>query len=258
MTARLRTLLIIALAAILGSLLGRLAAQLRARAEAGRDPFEGGFELNLRPQEIVPGVIAGFRISEPPWSWLRIPAWLAAFTTNLTVGALGGDLDRLRGEFERRALDLFGIELDSDPGSAEPTSIWSMAGDEREEPGGQSQESEPPSRAAQAAEQTLEGQVTEGREPSAPPIEPTAPTDRAAPGSRPQPSPNDSIATLSGPPLAVPPSSPTTRERMPGAGPTVWTSENAPNGDAEVDQIREALTRGFTPFKSSQPDRGLS
>lgn len=110
MGRRLRNLILIGLAAVVGSALGRYAAQIHARIDAGEDPLGAAFEFDIRPQELVPGVVAAFRVGEPPWSWLHVPAWLAAFATNFAVTAVGGDLDRLRQTIEERAMGMLGIE----------------------------------------------------------------------------------------------------------------------------------------------------
>jgi hypothetical protein len=111
MVRRLRTIVLVAIAAAAGALIGRLAAEARARLDAGEDPLGIDFrDIQLRPQELVPGFVAAFRVGEPPWSWLHIPAWLAAFGTNFVISAVGGDLDRLRKMAEERALGAFGIQ----------------------------------------------------------------------------------------------------------------------------------------------------
>jgi len=110
MGRRLRNLILIALAGVAGALLGRYAARMHARIDAGEDPFEAEFDLDIRPQEVVPGLVAAFRVGEPPWSWLHIPGWLAAFGTNFAVAAVGGDLDRLRDTIEERVLGKLGLD----------------------------------------------------------------------------------------------------------------------------------------------------
>ncbi len=112
MGRHLRKFIMIGLAAVVGSVLGRYASQVHARIEAGEDPLGADFEFDIRPQEIVPGVVAAFRVGEPPWSWLHVPAWLAAFATNFTIAAVGGDLDRLRQTIEERAMGMLGLDVD--------------------------------------------------------------------------------------------------------------------------------------------------
>jgi hypothetical protein len=60
----------------------------------------GALGLRVRPQDVVPGVVAAFRVGDPPWSWFHIPRWLAAFGVNFATAALSGDLGRLRELFE--------------------------------------------------------------------------------------------------------------------------------------------------------------
>jgi hypothetical protein len=112
MVRHLRKFILIGLAAVIGSALGRYAAQVHARMDAGEDPLGAEFELDIRPQQLVPGVVAAFRVGEPPWSWLHVPAWLAAFATNFVVAAVGGDLDRLRQTIEERAMGMLGLDPD--------------------------------------------------------------------------------------------------------------------------------------------------
>ncbi len=111
MFRRLRTLILIAMAAGAGALIGRWAAEARARLDRGDDPLAIDIhDLQVRPQDVVPGVVAAFRVGEPPWSWLHIPGWLAAFGTNFAVSAVGGDLERLRQMAEERVLGAMGLE----------------------------------------------------------------------------------------------------------------------------------------------------
>ena len=112
MLRRLRFVLFIAIAAIAGALAGRLAAEFRRRTEAGEDPMDIDItSISLRPSDLVPGIVAAFRVRDTPWSWLHIPSWLAAFGVNLGVAAVGGDLGRLREMAERAAFGVAGIEF---------------------------------------------------------------------------------------------------------------------------------------------------
>ncbi len=111
MFRRLRNLILIVIAAGLGAVIGRWVAEARARLDTGDDPLAVDLhDLQVRPQDFVPGVVAAFRVGEPPWSWLHIPAWFAAFGTNFAAAAVGGDLDRLRQMAEDRAMSAFGLE----------------------------------------------------------------------------------------------------------------------------------------------------
>ncbi len=111
MVRRLRSLLFILLAAGLGAVLGRLALDARKRMEAGESPAAiDPSKITLRVQDVVPGLVAAFRVKDAPWSWFHIPSWLAAFTVNLGVGALGGDLARFRAQAERTAFEFAGLD----------------------------------------------------------------------------------------------------------------------------------------------------
>ena len=115
MLRRLRKFALIIIAAGAGVLIGRGAAKSRARSKAGEDPLKLDKEdLEISPQDMAPGVIAAFRVGEPPWSWLHIPGWLAAFGTNFAVTAVGGDLDRLREVAEEYGLSFLGFDTETD------------------------------------------------------------------------------------------------------------------------------------------------
>jgi hypothetical protein len=106
-----RNVILIVIAAAVGAVLGRWTAEARARLDKGGDPLAIDLhDLQIRPQDFVPGVVAAFRVGEPPWSWLHIPGWLAAFGTNFAAAAVGGDLDRLRHMAEERAMSAIGLE----------------------------------------------------------------------------------------------------------------------------------------------------
>jgi len=124
MLRRLRSFVLIAIAAIAGAVCGRMFAQMRA-ARLDADAFGGADRgIRLRPQDLVPGVVAAFRVSEPPWSWLHLPGWLAAFGVNFAAAALAGDLGRLREMFESGGISLG--DSWADPPSA---ANWSVAED---------------------------------------------------------------------------------------------------------------------------------
>lgn len=115
MLRRLRSLILILLFALAGALLGRIAAEVRRRQEAGEDPADIDIRtIRIRPADLVPGLVAAVRVHDQPWSWLRIPSWLAAFSVNLAVAAVGGDLSRFRDMAERYAFGLAGIGDDGD------------------------------------------------------------------------------------------------------------------------------------------------
>lgn len=78
--------------AVLGAVAGRVAMDLRQRQLRG-EPLEVKLDASsLRPQEIVPGIIAAMRVRDRPWSYLHIPGWFAAFAVNFAVSALGREL----------------------------------------------------------------------------------------------------------------------------------------------------------------------
>lgn len=96
--------------AVVGAVAGRIAVDLRQRHLRG-EPLEVKLDASsLRPQEIVPGLIAAMRVRDRPWSYLHIPGWFAAFAVNFAVSALGRELRPLDDEdgetaaaFEARA-----------------------------------------------------------------------------------------------------------------------------------------------------------
>ena len=102
MFRRLRSLIFVLAAAVIGAVLGRIAFRARERMEAGESPLDiDPAAVRMRPQDFIPGLVAAFRVKDAPWSWFHIPAWLAAFAVNFGVGALGGDLARLKAQAER-------------------------------------------------------------------------------------------------------------------------------------------------------------
>ncbi len=125
MLRRLRSALLIALAAVIGALAGRLAAEMRRRAEAGEPPKGalGEVSLNprtLSPRELVPGIVAAVRVRDVPWSYLHIPSWFAALSVNFGAAALARELEQL-GELTR--------------GGGRGGQVWEPGGWERAEVG---------------------------------------------------------------------------------------------------------------------------
>ena len=116
---RIRFLLFIAVAAIVGAVAGRVAAEVRRQQEAGEPVSVSLDDVKIRIQDVVPGLVAAARVRDTPWSWLHIPSWMAAFGVNFGVAAVGGDLSRIREMAERAAFGFAGIEL---PGEDEPVS----------------------------------------------------------------------------------------------------------------------------------------
>ncbi len=102
---RIRTLLFVIIAAVGGAVAGRMAADARRKREAG-EPFQPG-AVTLKPQDLIPGIVAAMRVRDKPWSLLRVPSWLAAFAVNFAVGAVGSDLQRLREMAERGEMPPF-------------------------------------------------------------------------------------------------------------------------------------------------------
>lgn len=111
MLRRLRSILFVLIAAILGAALGRVAFQARERMEAG-EPVSSVNPGAAQPrvQDVIPGLVAAFRVQDPPWSWFRIPAWLAALVVNAALGAVGGDFASLRERAERMAFEFAGLD----------------------------------------------------------------------------------------------------------------------------------------------------
>ena len=94
----LRRSILVIVYAVLGAVAGRVAMDLRRRHAEG-EPLEVKLDASsLRPQEIIPGLIAALRVRDRPWSYLHIPGWFAAFTINFAVSALGRELQPLVGD----------------------------------------------------------------------------------------------------------------------------------------------------------------
>lgn len=111
MLHRLRTAILVMIAAALGAVLGRVILQARGRMDAGESPTDIDLDqLTPRVQDVIPGLVAAFRVKDAPWSWFHIPAWLAAFTVNLGVGAAGGDIAALKARAERMAFEAVGLD----------------------------------------------------------------------------------------------------------------------------------------------------
>lgn len=92
MIRNVRKAIMVMVYAVLGAVAGRVAMDLRQRQLRG-EPLEVKLDASsLRPQEIVPGIIAAMRVRDRPWSYLHIPGWFAAFAVNFAVSALGREL----------------------------------------------------------------------------------------------------------------------------------------------------------------------
>lgn len=94
MRRRVTGILFAALAGVAGALAGRYVARLRRDSEAeptAESHAEAG-EPPLRPRDVIPGLIAALRVHDRPWSYLHIPAWLAAFAVNFGLAAMRPEL----------------------------------------------------------------------------------------------------------------------------------------------------------------------
>jgi hypothetical protein len=108
---RVRSLLFVLLAAALGAVLGRIALEARQKMDAGEAPTSVDLRrVTIRVQDVIPGLVAAFRVNDTPWSWFHIPSWLAAFGVNFGLTAVGGDITRLREQAERMAFDVAGLD----------------------------------------------------------------------------------------------------------------------------------------------------
>lgn len=86
------------LAGIAGAFAGRYVARMREQPTAAYAAAEAPLqdaEVRVRPRDVVPGLIAALRVHDRPWSYLHIPAWLAAFGVNFAIAAMGRDLGPL-------------------------------------------------------------------------------------------------------------------------------------------------------------------
>jgi hypothetical protein len=90
---RIRGALLVLLFAVVGAAAGRAAAAARREFEAGETvSVQRGEAFRVRVPEVIPGVVASLRVNERPWSYLRIPPWLAAFAVNFALVALAREL----------------------------------------------------------------------------------------------------------------------------------------------------------------------
>ncbi|HJM74665.1 MAG TPA: hypothetical protein QGI71_02205 [Dehalococcoidia bacterium] len=100
MLRRLRQLIVAVLFGVLGAAAGRAFVDLRKQQEAGEQPTAPSMSLDrisVRPQDVVPGIMAAMRVTNRPWSWLHIPPWIAAFVVNFGLVAFARELGSLRG-----------------------------------------------------------------------------------------------------------------------------------------------------------------
>jgi len=87
------------LAGVAGAFAGRSVARMRRESTAVYasevEAEAVSAEPVLRPQDVIPGLVAALRVHDKPWSYLHIPAWLAAFTVNFAIAAMGRELGPL-------------------------------------------------------------------------------------------------------------------------------------------------------------------
>ena len=93
---RLRLLFIAVLFALLGAVAGRAVGEIRRQQAADETPHLDLDRMNLRPQDVIPGVVAAMRVTGRPWSLLHVPPWLAAFGVNFAIAAFASELGPLR------------------------------------------------------------------------------------------------------------------------------------------------------------------
>lgn len=92
MFRRLAAILFALFAALAGAFAGRAVADLRRQSAAGQRLAFNAQATQLKPRDVMPGIIAALRVRDRPWSYLHIPAWLAAFVVNFAVAALSREL----------------------------------------------------------------------------------------------------------------------------------------------------------------------
>lgn len=97
MGRRIIGILFAVVAGVAGAFAGRYVARMRreAAAEYVAQPPPEADEPMLRPRDVIPGLIAALRVHDKPWSYLHIPAWLAAFAVNFGLAAMGRELGPL-------------------------------------------------------------------------------------------------------------------------------------------------------------------
>lgn len=101
MLRRLLTIMLALLAALAGAFAGRAVADLRRQSAAGQALAFNTQAADLKPRDVIPGIIAALRVRDRPWSYLHIPAWLAAFGVNFAVAALSRELHPFGGMTRR-------------------------------------------------------------------------------------------------------------------------------------------------------------
>lgn len=115
MFRRLSQLIVAVAFGVLGAAAGRAFVDLRKQQAEGEQPTMPSFSLdriNVRPQDVAPGVVAAMRVTSRPWSWLHIPPWLAAFAVNFGLVAFARELGSLRGMSMSAIPGMEGVESD--------------------------------------------------------------------------------------------------------------------------------------------------
>ena len=125
-----RSILLACAGAFLGAVAGRALVELRHRRHGADLPPISPRDLLPGPGDVIPGLIAAARASEPPWSYLHIPRWLAAAGVSFVTTAFSRELQPL---FDVAT----GREPPGDPADAPP--------EDAEPDAGGSEDSEDPS-----------------------------------------------------------------------------------------------------------------
>jgi hypothetical protein len=119
--------------ALAGAIAGRIVSNYRTALDAGSAVASARLDqgvLRLRPRDVLPGLIAALRAGEAPWSYLRVPAWLAAFVVNFGFSAFAKELEPLKRMSGFPDLDFFGRgddeETEAQQGGASPRAAASQ------------------------------------------------------------------------------------------------------------------------------------
>ncbi len=92
-----RSMATAAACALLGAVAGRVAAAAREQAAAGEPLRLEAAQITVRGRDVVPGLVAALRVNDRPWSYLGVPAWLAAFLVNFSLIAASRELEPVIG-----------------------------------------------------------------------------------------------------------------------------------------------------------------
>ena len=122
--------------AALGAVLGRIVGRMRRQSEAGQPQQFELSSVTIRFRDLVPGLIAGMRVRERPWSYLHLPSWLAAFVVNFAFAALGRELGPLVSALTGVGHD-DGRDEDARPMPSGASTVWTAdSTSSPQEPGG--------------------------------------------------------------------------------------------------------------------------